>query len=309
MCPSAMVAFLLRKKSWSWVHIEYLMPIEWKEDPFISLQLQPDQKKLIKSLVEGFNKGPWKLEDDPYRDVIEGKGKGLIFLLQGPPGVGKTLTAESVAESTQRPLYHVSTGELSSEPSSLEKQLKDIFRLGSRWGAVVLFDNLGEFLLESTILSPRNAALPVLCHLIEYYEGMLFITTNADEISYKNPLFSHINVHLRYYDPDLSQRTNIWRQHLERVRGSTHCDESKNQWSEETYELLGQLHTNGREIRNYVRTAHGYAHALREDLDINHLLTVIRNNLNARQSSETSVILSQLEARACMGITNRTAEP
>ena len=58
-----------------------------------------------------------------FDDVIAGKGQGLNILLQygstsffvlfsltcksGPPGVGKTLTAEAVAELLQLPLYSV----------------------------------------------------------------------------------------------------------------------------------------------------------------------------------------------------------
>jgi ATP-dependent Lon protease len=37
-------------------------------------------------------------------DVMEGKGEGAIFLLHGPPGVGKTLTAEAIAELLHKPL-------------------------------------------------------------------------------------------------------------------------------------------------------------------------------------------------------------
>jgi hypothetical protein len=57
---------------------------------------------------------------------------------------------ESVAETTQRPLYHVSTGELSTEVKALEKQLSDIFRLSVRWGAVVLLD-------EADVLMTKRA--------------------------------------------------------------------------------------------------------------------------------------------------------
>jgi len=28
-----------------------------------------------------------------YQDIVPGKGKGLVFLLYGKPGLGKTLTA------------------------------------------------------------------------------------------------------------------------------------------------------------------------------------------------------------------------
>jgi len=57
-------------------------------------------------------------------DIVEGKGQGLIALLQqviqlqlrpkylttgrsGPPRVGKTLTAEAVGELLHRPFYYV----------------------------------------------------------------------------------------------------------------------------------------------------------------------------------------------------------
>ena len=52
-------------------------------------------------------------------DVIDGKGEGSIFLLHGPPGVGKTLTAEAIAELLHKPLYTVSMG-LGTNPESLE---------------------------------------------------------------------------------------------------------------------------------------------------------------------------------------------
>jgi len=45
-----------------------------------------------------------------FDDVIQGKGRGIILLLCGPPGVGKTLTAESVAEEMKVPLYQMSAG-------------------------------------------------------------------------------------------------------------------------------------------------------------------------------------------------------
>jgi hypothetical protein len=102
-------------------------------------------------LVNGFN----NRNEDVYDDIINGKGKGLIFLLHGTPGLGKTLTtgmsssvqkvshlrrrgdtgmnsSESVAESARRPLCRVTTGELGADVEKLEKQLGDTFRLGGQ---------------------------------------------------------------------------------------------------------------------------------------------------------------------------------
>lgn len=83
-----------------------------------------------------------------FSDVITGKGGGLvrafysnsrmilesptrfqIALLHGPPGTGKTLTAEAVAEHLKRPLYVLSSLELSTTPATLETKLGDILRV------------------------------------------------------------------------------------------------------------------------------------------------------------------------------------
>lgn len=82
-----------------------------------------------------------------FSDVITGKGGGLvrtlfyvwtiqaslisfqIALLHGPPGTGKTLTAEAVAEHLKRPLYVLSSLELSTDPATLEKKLGDVLRV------------------------------------------------------------------------------------------------------------------------------------------------------------------------------------
>lgn len=63
-----------------------------------------------------------------------------------------------MAESTHRPLYHVSTGELSANVKQLEGQLTEIFRLGLRWGAVVLLDEADVLMTKrSTTELERNA--------------------------------------------------------------------------------------------------------------------------------------------------------
>lgn len=53
--------------------------------------------------------------DVQFDDIVEGKGLGLLMLLDGDPGLGKTLTAEAVAEKVQKPLYLLSVGELGGD--------------------------------------------------------------------------------------------------------------------------------------------------------------------------------------------------
>jgi SpoVK/Ycf46/Vps4 family AAA+-type ATPase len=70
--------------------IDGVAPIVWNDFAFDRLILPGD----IKSLLLAFAKGQ-RDSDEEFDDIIEGKGKGMIIQLNGPPGVGKTLTAEA----------------------------------------------------------------------------------------------------------------------------------------------------------------------------------------------------------------------
>ena len=72
--------------------------------------------------------------------------QGLVFVLHGPPGVGKTLTAETIAEHTQKPLYPINIGELTAE-SEIVQRLQTVFDRAARWDAVLLLDE-ADVLLE-----------------------------------------------------------------------------------------------------------------------------------------------------------------
>jgi flagellar biosynthesis GTPase FlhF len=94
ICSEKLVGFVLSAKTWADnLLVDGISDIEWKEDPYQFLQLQSHHKVLVKTLVEGFSEGTTVLQDD----IIKGKGNGLIFLLHGPPGLGKTLTAGTIA--------------------------------------------------------------------------------------------------------------------------------------------------------------------------------------------------------------------
>jgi len=78
--------------------------------------------------------------------MTQQKGKGLIFLLHGSPGTGKTLTAELVAEHTKRPLLKISTGEPGSYEERMSAELEKLLAWASTWKAIVLIDEADVFL-------------------------------------------------------------------------------------------------------------------------------------------------------------------
>ena len=92
--------YAIKTKKWLWFYVDQVEEIKFAENAFASLVLPKEQKSLIRAFVES----QVKYKDD-FDDIISGKGRGMIMLLAGPPGVGKTLTSESVAEDMRVPLY------------------------------------------------------------------------------------------------------------------------------------------------------------------------------------------------------------
>ena len=67
--------------------------IKWNPKAFGRLVLDEAAKRMIYALVN-VQKSAGKMDD-----IIAGKGNGLIILLHGSPGTGKTLTAERCVNS------------------------------------------------------------------------------------------------------------------------------------------------------------------------------------------------------------------
>lgn len=156
--------------------------------------LDPNYKELIRSLVqqnhslsraraiEAADKGKVEPVTDSkgtIKDVVSGKGGGLVVVLHGRPGVGKTLTAEAVADLLRAPLYSVTAGELGMTAEQLEKKLRDVLDTVETWGAVLLIDEADVFLEQRSLNDvARNAMVSVFLRALEYHSGVLFLTTN-----------------------------------------------------------------------------------------------------------------------------------
>jgi hypothetical protein len=74
-------------------NVEKTVEIEWNVEAFANLVLPSEKKMLLQSLVESHH-----AELNAFDDFIKGKGRGLVVNLFGPPGVGKTLSAEATSE-------------------------------------------------------------------------------------------------------------------------------------------------------------------------------------------------------------------
>jgi hypothetical protein len=190
-CWPAVVGFSFSAKAWGHVIVSGLESIAFQDRAFDQLVLPADRKLLIRALVR-FGGEP---DTD---DIVGGKRGGSVFLLHGPPGVGKTLTAEAIAEVLHRPLYYVSMGELGLTPDELERRLSSVLELCAAWNALAVLDEADVFLEQRTTSDiVRNAMVCVMLRLLEYHPGILFLTTNR--VRSFDPAFeSRVTVALRY---------------------------------------------------------------------------------------------------------------
>lgn len=167
--------YALKEKKWLEFFVGNVSDITWNSRAFESLVL-PERQHHLKKLILAVAKSSSKKLDD-FDDVVQGKGRGVIMLLSGPPGVGKTLTAEGVAEVMKVPLYVLSAGDLGTNPSDVEDRLKDILKIVPRWGAVLLLDEADVFMeaRNSTDLA-RNELVSIFLRVLEYYEVRIAIS-------------------------------------------------------------------------------------------------------------------------------------
>lgn len=123
--------------------------ITFNDLAYDKLVLPPGEKKMAWAFVESKNLLLNASDSDSctaFDDFVTEKGRGLVMLLCGSPGVGKTYTAEAIAEVAKVPLYMISAGELGSNSGSVEHALDKALDLCRRWKAMLLLDEADVFL-------------------------------------------------------------------------------------------------------------------------------------------------------------------
>lgn len=98
--------------------------------------------------AEQTNVNPTSGSSNNQIDLVKGKGQGVIILLHGPPGSGKTSTAETIAAYTKRPLYSLTTGDIGVDPTTAERRLMEHAKQADKWGCVLLLDEGDVFLMQ-----------------------------------------------------------------------------------------------------------------------------------------------------------------
>ncbi|GJN88240.1 hypothetical protein Rhopal_001205-T1 [Rhodotorula paludigena] len=324
LLPPTVYAFSLVAREWGECLVARFSDIRFRTDAWDRLVLAQDTKDLLRGLVEcneavrrAKNRGKKGEGDEEavdgkkevISDIVEGKGGGLVVCMHGPPGVGKTLTAEAVAESLQVPLYTVGAGQLGVQADILEKRLRDVLDIAETWGATLLIDEADVFLAARTLGDlQRNAMVSVFLRLLEHHQGVLLLTTN--NVRHIDEAFlSRFSLAITYPNLDRQKRKTIWRSFLE-LAGVGISDspapkplpnghstaappppgtpKSFDSYISPAYlsTLASKSDLNGRQIKNAVRTAQALALSQRVPLAEEHLAVVVSANEQFKRDFE-----------------------
>jgi len=194
--------FVLDVHQYGVMYIRNLTDYKYDAGLADKLVLSDDRRELIDLLIGS--------EQDGYSDIVEGKGKGVIILTSGVPGTGKTLTAEVFSEKVERPLYIIQCSQLGTDPDELEKLLAEVLERATRWGAILLIDEADVYIHERGADVVQNAIVGVFLRLLEYYSGVLFLTTNRETLV-DDAIKSRVMAHVRYKLPDYDEKVKLWK--------------------------------------------------------------------------------------------------
>ncbi|PYI01883.1 hypothetical protein BO78DRAFT_401010 [Aspergillus sclerotiicarbonarius CBS 121057] len=221
LLPRRLFVYSLQDRRFVAVDVDNLKLIEYKEFVFERLVINHAHETILRALIKSHfsRKGLYTSTGNRMatQDIIHNKGRGLIILLHGVPGVGKTSTAETFASEFQKPLLPITCGDLGLDPATVEQSLKEMFRLAELWDCILLLDEADVFLTERIPSDlNRNALVSVFLRVLDYCSGVLFLTTNR--VGTIDEAFKS-RVHVSLYYPQLkrSQTEKIWQTNLDRL--------------------------------------------------------------------------------------------
>lgn len=257
LASTVVYGFSLSDKLWLEFDVEEVQDVAWNEAAFDNLVLPADRKHLLQSLVEAHHR------ETGFDDFIKGKGQGLVVNLFGPPGVGKTFSAEATSEHVRRPLYLIGGGDLGTTAAELDKALESIFDVATAWKAIVLIDEADVFLEQRSLHDlVRNAMVAIFLRHVEYYRGILFLTTNRVQ-AFDEAFLSRIHVALHFDELSQEAKGKVWAAFIAKLGATPDVT------PEQIRALAGRM-VNGRQIKNAARTAHSLAVSRGERVGFKH---------------------------------------
>lgn len=184
-----------------------------------------------------------------------------------------------MADRTHRPLFYLQAEDLGINAATLGANIKKVFEMATEWDAVILLDEADVFMAERHPHDiARNELVSIFLRELEYYRGIIFLTTNLYS-TIDSAFRSRVSLHLLFKPLTAEARGVVWRKFLDRLpaaatalkqkkaltngaetEGGGEANGEAEKAEKETDELtdddlkeLSAWQLNGREIKNAVK--------------------------------------------------------
>jgi len=179
------------------------------------IQLPPDQSEQLREICA----------QAECRHVVYGEwgfgrkmtaGRGLVALFTGPPGTGKTMAAEVIANELRLDLFKIDLSQIVSKYiGETEKNLDRIFREAHQSNAVLFFDEADALFGKRSEVKDAhdrfaNIEIGYLLQKIEEFDGIAILATNLRQ-NMDEAFVRRMRVIVEFPFPDEEYRRRIWK--------------------------------------------------------------------------------------------------
>lgn len=178
------------------------------------VKIQPNLREKLDDVITSVRQShrildEWNLRKNyPY-------GRSVSLMLSGPPGTGKTMTANAIAGELKMPLYQVNLSHIVDKYiGETEKNLEKVFSFAEKTNSVLFFDEADSLFGKRSEVKDShdkyaNNEISYLLQRIEAYDGIVILATNIK--GNIDPAFlRRIRYVVNFENPDESARLAIW---------------------------------------------------------------------------------------------------
>ncbi|HMG55360.1 MAG TPA: ATP-binding protein [Kofleriaceae bacterium] len=182
---------------------------------FVELILPDDVVDTLRDMIAMVRERSQILERWGYQRHL-GISRGVAGLFSGEPGTGKTMAASVVASELGLELVRIDLSAVVSKyVGETEKNLGKIFDEAQDAHAMLLFDEADSLFGKRTELKTAqdrfaNLEVNYILQRMETFDGVSVLTTNA-ESSIDPALQRRLNFRIRFPEPEVDERAQLWR--------------------------------------------------------------------------------------------------
>lgn len=181
---------------------------------FDDIVLPSDQLNQLREIINQVKYRKLVYSDWGFHHKLS-RGTGLNVLFSGPPGTGKTMAAEVIANELSLDLYKIDLSQVVSKYiGETEKSLQRIFDEAAASHTILFFDEADALFgkrSEGNDANDRyaNTETAYLLQKIEEFEGIAILATNLSR-NIDEAYLRRLHYHVSFPFPDERQRLRIW---------------------------------------------------------------------------------------------------